>query len=434
LKNSALLLSLFLLFNSCVLRKNEPAITLNNVERIVKTLSSDEMQGRAIFTPGIEKAARFIENEFKEIGLQPMAQYTGFRQEFSMTSIKPLSVNIKVNGTEIQNDQLMVVTDRPNLSWSDSSNIEILYIKAGESFTARYRSILALNKPVIVLVDEQFLDAFNRLRQYFISSRVLNETNEKLAAVFIIGAETVSSYDVKFTNLINKEPLFNIVGIIPGKSKPEELVIFSGHYDHLGVIDPLEGDSIANGADDDASGITAVISLARYYKKLNNNERSILFVAFTGEESGMLGSKYFSQKLIPESVTAMFNIEMIGKESKFGKNSAFITGYDKSDFGEILQKSLENTPFKFYPDPYTEQQLFYRSDNATLAALGVPAHTISTDKIDIDKFYHTVDDEVQTLDIENITATINAIALSSRSIISGIETPKRIPPLAAGSR
>src|SRR5690606_27531610 len=130
--------------------------------------------------------------------------------------------------------------------------------------------------------------------------------------------------------------------------------------------------------------------------------------AFTAEEIGGFGSQYFSSKLDPARVMAMFNIEMIGKQAKFGKNPAFITGFERSDFGEILQKDLKGTAFRFYPDPYPEQQLFYRSDNATLAALGVPAHTISTCQIDTDKFYHTVDDELETLDVKNIVATIKA--------------------------
>ena len=120
---------------------------------------------------------------------------------------------------------------------------------------------------------------------------------------------------------------------------------------------------------------------------------------------------------------------MIGKDSKFGKNTAFITGFERSDFGEILQRNLQGSEFKFYPDPYPAQNLFYRSDNATLAALGVPAHSISTDQIDTDKFYHTVDDEFETLDVNNITATIKALAISSESIVAGKDTPKRIPKL-----
>ena len=92
-------------------------------------------------------------------------------------------------------------------------------------------------------------------------------------------------------------------------------------------------------------------------------------------------------------------------------------------------KNLTDTPFKFYPDPYPDQNLFYRSDNASLAAVGVPAHTISTDQIDIDSLYHTVKDEVSSLDMANITATIRAIALSAQTIVSGFDTPKRVAKL-----
>jgi len=220
--------------------------------------------------------------------------------------------------------------------------------------------------------------------------------------------------------------LNNIVGVIPGKSKKEEIVIFSAHYDHIGIIPTLSKDSIANGADDDASGVTAVIELAKYFSKKNDNERTLIFVAFTAEELGGYGSKHFATKVNPSQIIAMFNIEMIGKHSKFGKNNAFITGYQYSDFGKILKKNLKDSEFKFYPDPYPDQNLFYRSDNASLAELGVPAHTISSAQIDKDKLYHTVEDEIETLDAENITSIIKAIAISSKSIISGKDTPSRI--------
>ena len=92
--------------------------------------------------------------------------------------------------------------------------------------------------------------------------------------------------------------------------------------------------------------------LAKYFKALGNNERTIVFAAFTGEEMGGLGSQYFSKQFDPNKVVAMFNIEMIGTESKWGTNSAYITGYEKTDMGPILQKNLEGTGFTFYPDPY----------------------------------------------------------------------------------
>ena len=122
----------------------------------------------------------------------------------------------------------------------------------------------------------------------------------------------------------------------------------------------------------------------------------------------------------------MFNIEMIGTESKWGKNSAYITGYEKTDMGKILEKNLEGTEFKFYPDPYTDQQLFYRSDNATLARLGVPAHTISTSKMDSEPNYHKVSDELKTLDMDNMAEIIKAIAKSATSIVAGQDTPSRV--------
>lgn len=416
-------------WSSCAAQKPEQLVKRSDVERIIRRLSADDMQGRGIFTLGIEKAAIFIENEFKQVGLKPLSSESGFRQSFSTTRIKPATQQVIIDGQTIPDDDVMVISDHERVNLTNLSGAEILTIKPGENFFSRYRTIVQSDKTVLVLVDREYADAFKRLQLRSKQERIVPEAKEKGNVVFILGVTEARKYSVNFTNHIENSPLSNVVGVLPGKSKEKELVIFSGHYDHLGIIEPVQGDSIANGADDDASGITAMISLAKYYKKLNSNERTLVFVAFTAEESGGFGSQYFSEKLNPEDVVAMFNIEMIGKNSKFGKNTAFITGYEKSDFGEILQRNLEGTGFKFYPDPYPKQNLFYRSDNATLAALGVPAHTISTDQIDTDKFYHTVNDGLETLDINNIVATIKAIALSSRSIIAGSDTPKRIPKL-----
>jgi hypothetical protein len=94
--------------------------------------------------------------------------------------------------------------------------------------------------------------------------------------------------------------------------------------------------------------------------------------------------------------------------------------------GEILEKNLSGSKFTFHPDPYPEQQLFYRSDNATLARQGVPAHTISTSKMDSEKYYHTQGDEIGTLDMKNMAEIIKSIAISARSIIAGKDTPSRV--------
>jgi hypothetical protein len=409
-------------------------ITKPYVDRLIKTLSSDEMQGRATFSPGIDKAASFIEAEFKSIGLKPLEGNT-FRQSFFQQKLKPISTKVTIDGKEIAASNVLVYGNTvESLVFDKASSAGWVKLDPEKPLMGQIRSLSKENKKQLVLVDPKFAESFNRVRDYLAGGTDLDEKkiNEPSAAlVLVLGEETVANdFKVEVKSKLEKLSLFNVAGVIPGKSKTKELVVFSGHYDHLGIIKGDGQDSIANGADDDASGTTAMIALAKYYKKLNNNERTLIFVAFTAEEIGGFGAKHFSQKLNPDEVVAMFNIEMIGKDSKFGKNTAFITGFDKSDFGKILQKNLEGTEFTFHPDPYPQQNLFYRSDNATLAALGVPAHTISTDQIDSDKFYHTVKDEYETLDSDNILSTIKGIAKSAISIIKGIDTPTRIPKLS----
>jgi hypothetical protein len=400
-----------------------------NVGRIIKTLSADDMQGRATFSPGIEKAAKFIEGEFNSIGLTPLAGNTGFRQDFKMIRSTPVKLTLSINGKSIAADSAFA-TGSESFSWATNADVQVVQVTGDKNFRQEYGAITRSGKKSLVLVDPKFKDLFTRVRGFSGRGSVTFKGKATAPVIFVLGTfDKVTTFDASYETKSEELPLFNVAGMIPGKTKPEEFVVFSGHYDHLGILKPMEGDSIANGADDDASGTTAVISLAKYYKKLKNNARTLIFVAFCAEEIGGYGSQYFSGQVNPDKTVAMFNIEMIGKASKFGQNSAFITGYERSDFGKILQKNLDGTAFKFYPDPYPEQDLFYRSDNATLARLGVPAHTISTDQIDIDKLYHTVKDEFSSLDVSNITSTIRAIALSSRSIVAGTDTPTRIAKL-----
>jgi len=221
--------------------------------------------------------------------------------------------------------------------------------------------------------------------------------------------------------------LFNIVGYLEGKSKKNEIVVISAHYDHLGVKKGGdEEDVIFNGANDNASGVTAVLALAEHFSNQNNNERSLLFVAFTAEEMGLLGSNYFGKQINAKNIIAGINIEMIGKESPFGPKTAWITGFDRSDFGRIIQQNLIGSDYKVFPDPYVNFNLFFRSDNASLAKLGVPSHTFSTSPMDKDLDYHKVSDEAKTLDLFTISETIKAIAAGVKSIISGADSPTRV--------
>jgi len=396
-------------------------INSKEAERIEKVLASDEMRGRKAFSPDIEKAADFIASEFKAAGLKTWDNENSFHQDFALARMKQVNLTATFEGTSVDPQRIVVVTTETEITIDQSSGYSTRQIKAGSDLFIEATSAAGAPKNMIVLVDSSFVNNFPRLT-FFKRSRFKSDKN----IVFILGSELPKNFRISATHEVKEQKAANVVGVLPGKSKKDEIVIFSGHYDHLGVGKSVNGDSIFNGANDDAAGITAVILLAKYFAAIKNNERTLVFAAFTAEELGGYGSQFFSQKFPPEKVMAMFNIEMIGTESKWGKNSAYISGFEKSDMGSILQKNLEGSGFTFHPDPYPAMQLFYRSDNATLARLGVPAHSISTSKMDAEPNYHKVTDEVSTLDLENMAMVIKSIALSSKTIVAGKDTPSRV--------
>jgi hypothetical protein len=398
-------------------------IKQKEVTRIASTLSSDAMEGRETFTPGIEKAAAFIAEEFKRAGLPGAGDNGGYLQNITMLAATLKSGSAELDGNRIPADSIFCISTNAGVELSQGDGTTLGTIAKGENFIQSYRKWRSQKGDVVVLVDTSHRKIFGQLQSQR-SPRFKSDENK----VFLLTPQTAASnFSVALNQEVKEMKLANVVATLPGKSKPNEYVIFSGHYDHIGYGKPNEkGDSLYNGANDDASGTTAVIMLAKYFKKLSNNERTLIFAAFTAEEVGGFGSQHFSKQYEPAKVAAMFNIEMIGTESKWGKNSAYITGYEKTDMGQILEQNLAGTAFKFYPDPYPDQQLFYRSDNATLARLGVPAHTISTSKMDNEPHYHKPSDEMSTLDMKNMTEVIKSIALSSRSIVAGKQSPSRV--------
>ncbi|MGZ5189605.1 MAG: M28 family peptidase [Flavisolibacter sp.] len=400
----------------------QQAISVSEVTRIETVLSSNEMRGRRAGTPDIDKAANFIADEFKKAGLQTM-KGNSFLQEFIMIKPKLMLQKVEFDEKDADVEKVVVISSKKDFKVNEKSGFETAVIPAGANFFAQAWELFQMQKNLIVFVDTSFTKNFPRLKQF--SRNLMKDGND---VVFVLGDQP-KKFTIKLEQELTETKFSNVVGMIPGKSKKNEYVIFSAHYDHLGIAaKPVNGDSIYNGANDDAAGTTAVMVLANHFKKLNNNERTLIFAAFTAEEIGGFGSQYFSKQIDPAQAIAMFNIEMIGTDSKWGKNSAFITGFEKTNMGEILQNNLKGSSFSFYADPYPDQDLFYRSDNATLAKLGVPAHTISTSKMDSEPNYHKVSDEVSTLDLENMTEIIKAIAMSSVSIVNGKDSPTRVKP------
>ncbi|MEP6676047.1 MAG: M20/M25/M40 family metallo-hydrolase [Ferruginibacter sp.] len=409
----------------CFAQDINKVINAGEVERIETVLSADDMGGRKTFTPSIDKAADFIAAEFAKSKLQFFGSSNSYFQEFAMIKSKPTEITGSLDGESLGISNVTANTTQEEIDLTSLKNYEVIVIKKTDTFNKIVFPLMEKEKNIIFLIDTIHLKRFQSFQRFAAAAKFQSEVSQ----IFILTTNTnPSSINLHIKNQQTKQPLKNVVGVLPGKSKKDEYVVISGHYDHLGIGKPdAEQDSIYNGANDDAAGTTAVIMLSKYFSQLKEkNERTIIFVAFTAEEIGGFGSRYFSKQLNADKVMAMFNIEMIGTESKWGTNSAYITGYEKSDMGKILQANLTGSQFHFEPDPYPKQNLFYRSDNATLAALGVPAHTISTSKMDSEKYYHTQEDEIGTLDMNNMAEIIKAVAISSKTIISGKDTPSRV--------
>ena len=418
----------FLLLGFMFVQCKKPyIITESNSARILQTLSSDEMRGRRVLTPDIDRAAQFIAAEFGNAGLSTFGDLDTYIQPFQINELKMSTAEVVVRGETLEPSRYGSTVNQEQIEWNRSS-VKTADITTDDNFRRRVFELSASEEDLVVFVDEAHSEVFERFMNYFSRpTRFLGDNSERGAVMFILSNDRQADFSIRITAERTQKPMNNVVGVIEGR-RTDEFVLFSAHYDHLGIRTAVDGDSVANGANDNASGVTAVIELANYFKHERKPERTLVFVAFTAEEIGGYGSKYFSKQMDPEQITTMFNIEMIGKPAVSGPNSAWITGYDLSTFGEILTNSVPDASFRFYADPYPQQQLFYRSDNETLARLGVPAHTISTTPIDVDTDYHSVTDEFETINVSHMTNTIRAIAHAAQKIISGKETPSRLDP------
>jgi len=204
---------------------------------------------------------------------------------------------------------------------------------------------------------------------------------------------------------------YNVVGYLKG-TDPElakEFVVVGGHFDHIGTGKEVKGDTIANGANDNAAGSTAVISLAKHFAQAKNNKRSVLFVLFGAEERGLLGSKHLAKVLKEKQMDlyAMVNFEMIGVPLNNKTYKAYITGYELSNMAKKMNEYAGKELIGFLPKA-KEFQLFRRSDNYPFyEAFNVPCQTICTFDFTNYDYYHHVDDEVSEINFDFMAELIN---------------------------
>lgn len=189
-------------------------------------------------------------------------------------------------------------------------------------------------------------------------------------------------------------------------AQPGDVILLTAHQDHLGIGNPVNGDAIYNGADDDASGTTAVLELARALSKGPRPKRSILFVLFGSEELGGYGNRYFlDHPPVPlTQIVANLEFEMIGRpDPALPQRTLWLTGYERSNLGP----ELANHGAAISADPHPDQHFFQRSDNYALAKRGIIAQTVSS--FGLHKDYHEPSDDLSHIDFDFVTHSIQSM-------------------------
>jgi Zn-dependent M28 family amino/carboxypeptidase len=222
--------------------------------------------------------------------------------------------------------------------------------------------------------------------------------------------------------------VYNVMGMLPG-SDPElsqEAIIISAHLDHIGQSGSV-GDTINNGADDNATGVTAVLSLADAYAAMPEApKRTVIFITFWGEEKGLLGSRHYCANPVwpLEKTVANINIEMIGRPEPGANGKCWGTGWDKSDLGELMAVGAKDVGVLIFQHPTFSGDMLYRaSDNAPFVDKGIVAHSFSAGSLHDD--YHQPGDEWEKLELKHMTLVIKGLFTGSLPIANGDVTPKK---------
>lgn len=210
---------------------------------------------------------------------------------------------------------------------------------------------------------------------------------------------------------------YNLVGLIRGTDPAlrKEAVVLGAHFDHVGIGAPVEGDSIYNGADDDASGVAAVLAAARSLAD-SPPRRTVVVLLTSGEEFGILGTQWYVERpAVPLAETvADLQVEMVGRpDTLVGAGTLWLTGYERSTMGE----TLAGAGVPVVADPRPEMKFFQRSDNIVFAFEGIPAHTLSSFGLHQD--YHQPSDEVERIDFDHLARAAELVTRAARAIADG---------------
>lgn len=444
----------------------EQTVDKNQIEGHIYFLADDVLKGRATGSPELKIAASYLANTLRSYGVNPNPASGDYYQKVELfRSFLKEDIKLSLNGTPLPEvvafkiDALESEEEAIYLNYGLESDYQgkdvkgrLIVVKAGTSEASELRPALrsraqkrelAIKNGAKGLVEIGSFEEsiWPRFKHAFEERVGLSKSQKDSLPLYLWAQTTKEELDKLGTEPlkisikssgIQQESIQsqNVVGVLEGTDPKlkEEYIIYSAHYDHVGIGRPnTEGDSIYNGARDNAIGTTAVLSMAKNLAKYPT-KRSALFILFTGEEMGLLGSQYYVQNpVLPhDKVIYCFNTDGGGYNNT---GLATIAGLNRTTAKDKMIDGAKTFGLKALDidEVAPEEGLFDRSDNVSFAKVGIPAPTYSTgfDAFDdeINKYYHQVTDEADSLDYEYLVKFYQGYILSGRSIANDPERP-----------
>ena len=451
--------------------KYAATITTEDLKDNLSIIASDAMEGRETGKRGQKMAAAFITSYFEELGL--VAPVNGnYYQPVPLYTTNAPTVAVRVGSAEFTNEEYMYVG-----TFETAGMIDMPIVFAGNGTEAEIskmdltgRAVMFLSDPAVSVINNSLVrvlrnkgakmvftviekeDDFKRItigarsftggrlsltRQmgqtantglFYLNAqaagKIYNTTLDKLKKSSAdkklnkIKPATISYSITQGYREIRSE---NILGFLEGTDKKDEVVVITAHYDHIGISTEAEGDKINNGADDDGSGTVAVLAMAKAFVQAKKDgkgpRRSILFMTVTGEEKGLLGSRYYTDNPVYSlsSTVANLNIDMIGRRDPQHKDSApyvYVIGSNKLStelhtLSETANKTYTNLIFDYtYNDEQHPERIYYRSDHWNFARNNIPI-VFYFDGVHDD--YHKPSDEVDKIEFDLLAARAKTV-------------------------
>lgn len=434
-----------------------PQVLEKNVRAELGFLASDAMQGRLSASNYERVAAEYVGSMFRQFGLQPggdtdATNNRGFVQRVQLETARFASApTVTAGGKSWQYGKDFLVTGIRAGGLSGDLQVvdgdaapakgSVALIRIPENADlqqqqTRMRAARASQAGAVVLLES---DRARRQREAGarlppVAARLVGDQSNQFAPVFSFSKEAFAELAglgngtrVVFAGDLRPDPTaatWNAIGFLQGSDPSGEAIMLSAHLDHLGVNEGGTGDTIFNGADDDASGCVAVLEMARALSSGQRPRRTIYFICFGSEERGGYGARYFiDHSPVPlEKIVADVTFEMLGRpDAKVPANTLWLTGYDRSTLGPELARQGA----RLVADPHPEQNFFQRSDNYTLALRGVVAHTVSSFGLHPD--YHRVTDDLSKIDFAFITRSIDSMIQPIRWLANSSFRPAWLP-------